>query len=245
MPETESGLYEGYYRRDDPRFRRWRELGARRKASNVIALAGELEIGTVAEIGCGDGALLAELSERGFGTELHGFEIADSAVARVRDRRIPRLASVERFDGERLAVTDRAYDLAILSHVLEHAENPAGLLAEAGRVAHRVVFEVPLEATLTSHREAYRRAAREIGHLHRFSRRSARRLAATAGLAIERDRRCRRDAETRLFWADTGSALLRARLTATASGALAVIPPLSRLLLVEDYACLCRGRPPT
>ena len=40
--------------------------------------------GAVVEIGCGDGALLAALSERGIGSRLDGFEISPEAAALAR-----------------------------------------------------------------------------------------------------------------------------------------------------------------
>src|SRR5207253_2175240 len=66
------GFYEDCYTPgvDGDKYRRWRELGAVTKADHVVDLAARIGvIGTasVAEIGCGDGAVLAELGRRGFG----------------------------------------------------------------------------------------------------------------------------------------------------------------------------------
>ena len=60
--------------------------------------------------------------------------------ARDRDRpraRIPRAGRLEAYDGARVPAADGAYDLAVLSHVLEHVPDPAPLLrrGRAGRAA--------------------------------------------------------------------------------------------------------------
>ena len=57
--------------------------------------------GAVVEIGCGDGALLAALSERGIGSRLDGFEISPEAAALARLKDIPRVGRIEAYDGER------------------------------------------------------------------------------------------------------------------------------------------------
>ena len=102
------------------------------------------------EIGCGDGALLCELHARGFGGRLSGVEITEAAVAIARGR--PEIESVQLYDGSRLPAGDGAYELGIVSHVLEHVPDPPALLAEAARACRAVVIEVPLEANLSARR---------------------------------------------------------------------------------------------
>jgi SAM-dependent methyltransferase len=179
-------FYEAGYSLPDAaeaeRLGRWRALGARSKASHVRALCARagLEPGSLVEIGCGDGALLAELG--GLAPVLDGFELSAPAAAMAR-RHVPEARRVEPYDGEHVPAQDGAYDLAVLSHVLEHVPDPAPLLAEAARVARWVLVEVPLEANRSAARPRKRAEAARIGHLHAFDRAAVRALLAGAGLA--------------------------------------------------------------
>lgn len=162
------------------RWARWRALGARGKADHVVALHPRAP-GSVCEVGCGDGALLAELAGRGYGREHVGYEISPEA-ARIAGSR-PGLR-VSAFDGERIPAPDGAYDLGLLSHVLEHVPDPAALLRETARACREVVVEVPLEDNLSARRPAKVAEAQRIGHLQRFSRADVHALAAAAGLRV-------------------------------------------------------------
>jgi len=74
--------------------------------------------------------------------------------------------------------------VGVVSHVLEHVYDPVGLLRETARVCGTVVLETPLEANVSARRAAKRHHAEEIGHLHAFSRTSARGLVVRAGLEL-------------------------------------------------------------
>jgi SAM-dependent methyltransferase len=183
-------FYADSYTTPDPveagRLGRWRALGGRGKAGHVAALLRRRGLAprAVVEIGCGDGALLAALSQRGIGDTLDGFELSPEAVALAREKAIPRVRRLEAYDGVRIPAEDGAYDLAILSHVLEHVPDPAPLLREAARVARHVIVEVPLEDNRSAARPAKRREAARIGHLHAFDRAAVRGLCASAGLNV-------------------------------------------------------------
>ncbi|HEX4563523.1 MAG TPA: class I SAM-dependent methyltransferase, partial [Solirubrobacteraceae bacterium] len=127
------------------RYGRWRALGALRKADHVIELCARARVrpARTLDIGCGDGALLGELARRGFGGWLEGLEITPAAVEIAARRE--GIGRVALYDGVHIPATNGAYDVAILSHVLEHVPEPASLLAEVGRACAHVVIEVPLE----------------------------------------------------------------------------------------------------
>ncbi len=181
-------FYEAGYTQPDAavaeRRGRWRALGARSTAAHVRALCAEAKLRprSMVEIGCGDGALLAAL--RGLSPVFDGFELSAPAAALAR-RALPDARRVEAFDGSEVPAEDGTYDLAILSHVLEHVPVPLPLLMEAARVAHEVVVEVPLEDNRSARRPDKREEAARIGHLHFFDRAAVRGLIADAGLERE------------------------------------------------------------
>jgi SAM-dependent methyltransferase len=237
-----SGFYDSAYARGGERHARWRELGARGKADHVESLCGSagLASGSVAEIGCGDGALLAELSARGFGESLAGFDISEAAIDLARTRAIPRVASLVVFDGVRLPSADRAFDLAILSHVLEHLEGPGRLLQEVARVARAVIVEVPLERNASGGRAVKRSQSSDIGHLQALDRDAVRRLVSDAGLRVAGDLLDPLPREVHTFFATSPAD--RARGLAKAAvrrGLFRVAPGAAERAFTLHYACAC------
>jgi SAM-dependent methyltransferase len=222
------------------RYSRWRALGAVGKACHVIELCGRVHISPAStlEVGCGDGALLCELARRAFGGRLHGVEISQAAVEIARRR--TRIESVSLYDGSHLPAADGAHDLGVLSHVLEHVEDPAALLAETARVCAAVVVEVPLEANWSARRRGKRRHALEVGHLQRLDRRAVRALVSRAGLSVAAELQDPLPRAVHAFFA--AGAFGRAR--AGAKWALRSVlhrlsPALARRAFTVHYACLC------
>jgi len=169
----------------------WCRLGAVDKANNVVRLCESVAHASILDIGAGEGSVLARLAEIGFGGSHHAAEVSDAAVEVIRSRGIPTLASCVCFDGERLPHRDAEFDLAILSHVLEHAEHPRKLIYEAARVARHVFVEVPLEQNL---RLPAQFVADDLGHINSYSPKSIRRLLQSCGLEVIREsvaHRCR------------------------------------------------------
>jgi SAM-dependent methyltransferase len=237
-------FYDESYRRasaDGDRHALWRQLSARGKADHAIELCERagLRPRRVAEIGCGDGALLAELGARGLAGELHGFEVSEEAARIARGRGAPGLAGVTVYDGTRVPADDGSFDLAILSHVVEHVPEPAVLLREAARVASAVVVEVPLEANLSASRAAKREGAAEIGHLQALDRAAVRSLVAAAGLSVREQLLDPLPLEVHTFFATT--AVQRARASAKGAvrrGVFALSPALAERVFTLHYACL-------
>jgi SAM-dependent methyltransferase len=221
-------------------YARWRALGAVGKADHVLVLCARagIEPKRTLEVGCGDGALLCELHERGFGGRLSGLEISDAAVAIARER--PQIDSVERYDGEHLPQAEGAEDLGVLSRGRVHVPDPAALLREVARVCGAVLVEVPLEANLSARRSAKRKHAVEVGHLQRLDRATARAIVARAGLVVA----CELDDPLPLsvhrHFATSGPARARASAKwALRAGLHRLAPGLARRLFTVHYACLC------
>ena len=238
-------FYEEGYQQEDPergaQLGRWRALGARGKADHVVTLCRRADVrpATLVEIGCGDGALLEALSARGLADTYDGFELSGPAAEIARGRGIPGARRIEAYDGARVPAEDGAYDLAVVSHVLEHVPEPAALLAEAARVAARVLVEVPLEANRSARRPGKRSESAEIGHIQAFDRDAIHRLAAGAGLRILGELTDPLPRAHHAFFA----AGRRARAIATAKGGLRaalwrVAPRRAERLFTVHYAAI-------
>lgn len=236
-------FYEETYARDPAaaeRGARWRALSAVGKAEHVAALCREAGIRprSTLEVGCGDGAVLSALHGLGFGGRLAGVEIAQGAVEIARER--AEIDAVELYDGERLAMPAGAYDLGILSHVLEHVFEPARLLGEVARVCRAVVVEVPLEDNLSARRAAGREHSAEVGHLQRFSRRAVHELVAQAGLRVAGELEDPLPLEVHRFFAHSRGERAQGSIKwGTRAGLYRLAPPLARRAFTLHYACLC------
>jgi SAM-dependent methyltransferase len=243
------GFYTAGYsladRAEADRMGRWRALGARSKADHAVVLCARagLRPQTLVEIGCGDGALLAELGERGVAPVLDGFELSPPAAELARARTIPGARRIEAYDGARVPAEDGAYDLAVLSHVLEHVEDPAPLLREAARVAPAVLVEVPLEANRSAARPAKRDEAARIGHIQFLDRAAVHGLMRAAGLTVAAELSDPLPYAHHAFFAISGAAKARAALKAAARRALwRAAPRATERLFTVHYACVARRR---
>ena len=172
------GNYEDYYEGGDSE---WRRLGAMGKADNIVSLCKSLPQDSVLEIGAGEGAILKRLSELKFGKKLYALEISTSGVETIKKKEIPQLNECSVFDGYHVPYDDGNFDIAILSHVIEHVEHPRVLLYEASRVAKFVFVEVPLEDTIRLSNDF---VFDKVGHINFYSLKTIRRLLQSCGLKI-------------------------------------------------------------
>jgi len=171
--------YDSYYG-DGPS--RWRQVGAVAKANNAVALLESVGLAppaTVIEVGCGDGAVLTELVNRGF--DATGVDISESAVAICQKRGL----NVRRLGNHVLPFEDHAFDVSVLSHVVEHLAFPRQSLIEAGRVATLVVVEVPLELNF---RTPHNYKPSSLGHINLYNMKLMRHLLQSTGLQVIAER---------------------------------------------------------
>lgn len=86
--------------------------------------------GLVIDVGCGDGAVAANLLARRTGLRIEGYDVMGRE-----DAAIP----IHAFDGRRLPLADRSVDAVMLVDVLHHCESPGDMLKEALRVSRGAV----------------------------------------------------------------------------------------------------------
>jgi SAM-dependent methyltransferase len=170
--------YDGAYSDEEIE---WRRICALDKVSNIQALLSAKKVESVLEIGCGTGAVLAELRKRGVGTSHKGIDLAEPGEhvdPAARD------LSLLEYDGESIPFPNASFDFAYASHVVEHVLNPRGFIAEISRVASRLVYlEIPCELhARTKHSDMQNTL--NIGHINSYSPESFSMLCQTAGLKI-------------------------------------------------------------
>jgi ubiquinone/menaquinone biosynthesis C-methylase UbiE len=128
---------QSIYAYQQPRF----DLPAR-----VIDLAAPAPGATVADVGCGNGAYLAELARRGFAGRVLGLDLSPGMLAAARDRLsavggparspVDGLGAVTLIaaDATALPLPDGVADLTLAMHMLYHVPDPSQAVRELRRV---------------------------------------------------------------------------------------------------------------
>jgi hypothetical protein len=106
-----------------------------------------------------------------------GLEISASAIQLLMSKGI----HAQQFEGVTVPFGDRHFELAVLSHVIEHVEYPRQLLYEAKRVAREVYVEVPME---DNSRLSHDFVADQTGHINFYNPKTIRQLVQSCGLRI-------------------------------------------------------------
>lgn len=115
----------------DIHHRRVRLPRAERVASALAAQIGRA--GSVLDVGCDDGRVLAEVARRVGARRVVGVDVQENPRARARG------VEVVVHDGETLPFPDRSFEAVLLADVLHHCASPEAVLREALRVSARVV----------------------------------------------------------------------------------------------------------
>jgi SAM-dependent methyltransferase len=168
---------------------RWLNVGAADKANSVLELTRGLPIRDVIEIGTGTGGILDELDRRGYAERYWACEPSAPLFEQLLQKRISRLVGASATTFEQSPFCGMKFDLAILSHVLEHVVDPGRLLSKALERARFVVVEVPIEANVIGSLRAWTkecltgrpRSVNAAGHVQFFSVEDVRKLARWSG----------------------------------------------------------------
>lgn len=222
--------YEGAY---SSRELQWRRICAVDKVGNLEALVGNNAVETVLEVGCGTGAVLAEVARKHIGRSHMGIDVADPGVHT--DEAAVRLRLLE-YDGEAIPFPAKSFDLVYSSHVIEHVPDPRSLLREIGRVSKRLIYvEVPCELhARTNHRDL--QATLNIGHINAFTPESFLILLQTAGLTIVEAQLFDHSFDAHRFHTSFFSGTLKGLVRRTA---LAASPLFASRIFTYHFGVLC------
>ena len=139
--------------------------------------------GRLLEIGCGSGAMLRRMEQRGW--QVQGVDFDPMAVGKARSLGL----QVHCGDVSQLSLSTEEFDAVVMSHVIEHVPDPRLLLSECARLLRpggRAVMVTP-NVNSISHWLFGRhwRGLEPPRHLHLFAAAPLRRLCREAGLEIE------------------------------------------------------------
>lgn len=113
------------------------------RVSNILSVLRPTSHDRVLEVGCGAGNILQKVdSDHKFGIDLSSFLIEKSKI------RLGESASLTKADAGQLPFCKSSFDKLICSEVLEHVEDPRGVLLQLARVANVgavIVVSIPNE----------------------------------------------------------------------------------------------------
>lgn len=137
----------------------------------------------VADVGTGVAGVPAELLKRigpalpGFDLRITGYEIAERPAMEAR-RLFPHITVLNCFFDE----SAPRYDAVMFNDVLEHLENPLGMMQLASDKADHMIVRQPLLDNFKIFRDdAYEEQRRTLGHIAYFNCRSFENMARSAG----------------------------------------------------------------
>lgn len=159
-----------------------RAIAARQTVEHIAALLPHRPYKSLLDIGAGEGAVLAELDRMDFAHELHAVEISESGIDAIRRRQIPALKSVTQFNGYKIPLPDKAYEIGVAIHVLEHVEHERAFIEEITRACDLVYIEVPLEMTARVERAIH--LSGPYGHINFYNPASFRNLLNTCNVDV-------------------------------------------------------------
>ena len=134
----------------------------------------------VLEVGCATGELIAAVPASA-GSVRVGLDLSERNIAAARER----FPQVEFHAGDLRRLRHERFDAVILSDVLEHVSDDTAFLAEAARLAPRLLINLPLEDNWLNRGRVY--GPDDVsGHLRAYSLAQGHRLIERAGLRLAR-----------------------------------------------------------
>lgn len=128
-----------------------------------------LRPGSIVEVGCGAGRVLAALRESFPKTDLQGFDIAPAAAQFWSESSTK---GIQFTLGDFLSSREQIYDVVLLLDVIEHLSNPFEFLVQVRPRGRHFVFHFPLDLSALSvlRERPLLHARAKVGHLHYFTK---------------------------------------------------------------------------
>ncbi|MFN7700788.1 MAG: class I SAM-dependent methyltransferase [Deltaproteobacteria bacterium] len=211
------------------------------KARSIARLMAEhgLAPKKIAEIGCGAGQVIAELSRdaRWANARFVGYDISPQAIELARRSG----GAVEYVCGDLLESAPNDIELLLCIDVFEHVPDYLGFLEKCRGLARHHVFHIPLDLHVSSVlRNSFLGARKSVGHLHYFTAESALATLRDAGFEVVSRRLMNPAAD--LFWNQPTWRRAVANIPRWAIGRLSE-PLAARLLGGYTLLVLARGTP--
>lgn len=153
------------------------------KAQQVMRMLEQHQIHphTVAEIGCGAGEILKQLSLNLADSTFAGFDTSADAISLARTRESDR---VQFFNMDFRANPDH-FDLLLVMDVVEHVEDCFGFLRSIREKAEYKIIHIPLDMSVSLLlRNRLMDVRKSVGHIHYFSKNTALALLEDTGYQI-------------------------------------------------------------
>ena len=138
----------------------------------------------IAEVGCGGGAIIADLCERLKPESGVGYEPMPEAFAVAKKRSTDVLTF--RHEAVTADVKDD-FDVVLCFDVFEHVENPYEFIRALKGISKRFLFHIPLDmnAQMVFRKNPILKTRKQVGHLHYFSKDTALATLKDCGLKVE------------------------------------------------------------
>jgi SAM-dependent methyltransferase len=138
---------------------------------------------SVAEIGCGAGDILYNLSETFAHTKFYGYEISPQAFSLTQPRKTENL---EFYLEDLLDAPSANFDIVLCIDVFEHIEDYLGFLKKLKTKGKMHIFHIPLDVSISSvaRSNPILLTRNSVGHLHYFTKETALATLTYAGYDI-------------------------------------------------------------
>lgn len=140
------------------------------------------ECKTIAEVGCGAGEILVQLSAKLPQSKFYGFELSPQGYAMCKTREDERIF----FSNENIFENQSKFDLMLCIDVFEHIEDYFTFLRSLSEKANLFVFHIPLDMNvqMVARSAPILGVRASVGHLHYFSKDTALATLAHCGFEV-------------------------------------------------------------